>query len=637
MGATPDNWVLVLEPLAGPAIGPDVVSLRIDSARPQVLGRGAQADLKLPDVTVSRRHAQIALRGDTWVLTDLESRHGTVLNGLSLTPTQPAPLADGDTLRIGPWTFRVRDERETGAMGPRATPAAFASRIRTSDDAGAAKVLRIPPEQLALKAQARFDLLAECAAAMTAVDSERELAALVLDTLLKGTGFPRAALIREASEGGERVEIVAMRAAPGSGSAASAGPMGHGNLAQAVTMGGQLSAGPAPWATPQLSSELKPGGPGSTLDVPMAQAAEKLNVSRTLLEEAKRTGQVVKLDRDAGGEAAPNYGQSVISLSIHTAICAPLMMDSTPLAYAYLDARQGEGSVAPDAAAFTQAMAKVSALALSNLKRRDLELRQRKLERDLIGAREAQRFLMPPAQGRHGRTRYVMRSQPGRIVAGDLFDVIALPGERFALLLGDVEGKGLGAGVMMAWGQTLVRTLLSRGVPLAEALAELNTTLLSGELRGRMISLWAGLFDTRTGEVEFVDAGHGHWLLRRASGGGPETVACEGSVVLGVVPNAEYATERLALSAGDRLIVYSDGLREQLSPAGEEFGLDRIREALASAQTPVEDVSMAFGALYSFAAPSKVDALVMRSATVTPGLNEIPLTDDVTVVSVTVE
>lgn len=628
MGATPDNWVLVLEPIAGPAIGPDVVALRIDSARPQVLGRGAQADLKLPDVTVSRRHAQIALRGDTWVLTDLESRHGTVLNSLALTPTQPAPLADGDTLRIGPWTFRVRDDR--GSEIERTSTAVLASRIRTSDDSGAAKVLRVPPEQLALKAQARFDLLAECAAAMTAVDSERELAALVLDTLLKGTGFPRAALIREASEGGERVEIVAMRAAPG-------GPMGHGNLAQAVTMGGQLSAGPAPWATPQLASELKPGSPGSTLDVPMAQAAEKLSVSRTLLEEAKRTGQVVKLDRDAGGETAPNYGQSVISLSIHTAICAPLMMDSTPLAYAYLDARQGEGSVAPDAAAFTQAMAKVSALALSNLKRRDLELRQRKLERDLIGAREAQRFLMPPAQGRHGRTRYVMRSQPGRIVAGDLFDVVTLPGDKLALILGDVEGKGLGAGVMMAWGQTLLRTLLSRGVPLAEAMAELNTALLSGELRGRMISLWAGLVDTRTGEVEYVDAGHGHWLLRRASGGGPQTVPCEGSVVLGVVPQAEYATERLALSPGDRLIVYSDGLREQLSPAGEEFGLDRIREALASAQTPVEDVSMAFGALYSFAAPSKVDALVMRSATVTPGLNEIPLTDDVTVVSVTVE
>jgi serine phosphatase RsbU (regulator of sigma subunit) len=634
MAATPDNWVLVLEPIAGPAIGPDVASLRIDSARPQVLGRGAQADVKLPDVTVSRRHAQIALRGDTWVLTDLESRHGTSLNGLALTPTQPAPLADGDTLRIGPWTFRVRDERDVASPGTSSTPPIFASRIRTSDDSGAAKVLRVPPEQLALKAQARFDLLAECAAAMTAVDSERDLAALVLDTLLKGTGFPRAALIREASEGGERVEIVALRAAHSSANSAANSAAnnsaGSPNLAQAVTMGGALSAGPAPWATPD-------GKPASTLDIPMSQAADRLSVSRSLLEEAKRTGQVVRLDRDAGADAAPNYGQSVISLSIQTAICAPLMMDSTPLAYAYLDARQGEGSVAPDAAAFTQAMAKVSALALSNLKRRDLELRQRKLERDLVGARDAQRFLMPPAQGRHGRTRYVMRSQPGRIVAGDLFDVVTLPDHKLALILGDVEGKGLGAGVMMAWGQTLLRTLLCRGVALAEALAELNAVLVSGELRGRMISLWAGLIDTRTGEVEYVDAGHGHWLVRRAGDAGPSTVACEGAVVLGVVPDAAYSAERLSLAPGDRLIVYSDGLREQLSPAGEEFGLDRIREALTHANTPVEDVSMAFNALYSFAAPSKVDALVMRSATVTPGLNEIPLTDDVTVVSVTVE
>ena len=90
-----------------PIAGPPTEAIVMLSSKPWVIGRQSTADSVLNDNSVSRRHAFVTHKADTWLLSDLESRHGTFVNGIKLGPGESSPIHDGDLVRIGPWTFRV--------------------------------------------------------------------------------------------------------------------------------------------------------------------------------------------------------------------------------------------------------------------------------------------------------------------------------------------------------------------------------------------------------------------------------------------------------------------------------------------------------------------------------------------------
>ena len=95
---------LSLDILSGPPIEP----IRVEPASGVIVGRSSACDVQLPDQSVSRRHLSLAARSGRWLIRDLGSRHGTLLNGQSLPDAEVTYLTHGDLLMIGPWTFRVR-------------------------------------------------------------------------------------------------------------------------------------------------------------------------------------------------------------------------------------------------------------------------------------------------------------------------------------------------------------------------------------------------------------------------------------------------------------------------------------------------------------------------------------------------
>jgi len=562
MPNTPVIEPIHLEVLAGPEIPAPVLS----PDKPHVLGRTGQADIRLLDETVSRRHAQIFLRADAWYVTDLESRHGTTLNGITLTPNNPAPLQEGDLLRLGPWTFRVR----FGTKGP------STSLLSTSDDAGeiASRVQRVPAHELNLRAQHRLELLIDCSATIAAAVTEQSLANAALDAVIAGTLFPRAAFIRHVGSS-DGVELIAYKG-------------------------------------PDAADPSRKGGMPS------------LGVSRSLLRAASE-GQVVRMD---SGSSA-NYGQSIIDLGIHSAICAPVMMGANPAAYLYLDARGGETQVQPDAAAFCQAISRICGLALSNLNRATLEARQKSLENDLKAARDAQSLIMPPPGGQHGRITYAMHSEPGRIVAGDLFDVVPLKDGKVGVFLGDVAGKGVGAALLMATVQAHLNASLRNNSNPGRVIEEVNRHIAPYCADGKFITLWLGIFDPARNMLDYVDAGHGYWLLRRP-GGVPGKVPAQGGLPLGIDATTSYEFESVSLTAGTRLIVFSDGVVEQQSPTGDEFGINSVIEVLTGCDTPDHDVSTLVKAVKDHAAPHLMNAQPRPFEPVPT----VALADDVTAASV---
>lgn len=397
------------------------------------------------------------------------------------------------------------------------------------------------PGATARLAASQLSLLIDCVGALgagAAGASEDELARRIVETAVAGSGFERAALLRAAEK--DEVAVIAHAARDGDN------------------------------AEPRFS--------------------------RSLLRAASQ-GEIVRL---AGAGAARDYGHSIAELEITAALCAPVMIGESPTAYLYLDARRDEARGAPNHAAFCEALARIYAMAIGNIKRVQLERRAQAMELDLNAAREAQRLIMPPATGRVGPVAYAMEMRPGRFVAGDLFDVVRLDEARTAVCLGDVTGEGIDAAVVMAATQAHLHGALRRGAALAEVVASVNEFLSLRSAPNRFVTLWAGVFDARSGELRYVDAGHGHWLIRRGSGGGVESPGAS-AIPLSIDAGVAFDERTIELTPGDRIVLYSDGVTEQVSPSGEEFGRDRLIEALHASADEGDDVRRIIDALRTFA------------------------------------
>lgn len=539
---------LVLQPVTGAETDPVVI--RPDT--PATIGRSRTCAIRMDDGRVSRLHAALFHHGGTWFVTDLASRHGTTLNGVSLRAHSPAPLREGDILAVEPRTFRV-------SLGGATTTG---KAVATVDDASRAggRVESAPAgAELHSLAKHRLQLLMDFAAVIHSADTEQDLTQAVLSALAAGTGCSNAALLRD-YPGSDEVEVIAHRSSPERSVA-------------------------APDPTPAAST-----------------APVRFEFSKSLIRAA-REGEVVRL-RVA---SESDISHSLAGLNIRSAVCAPVMIGQAAAAYLYLDERgsqAGTGPGGPDAVAFTAAVAKMCGLALSNLRRRDLESRQQRLELDLLAAREAQRQILPPEHGGFGPLRYSMRMRPGRLIAGDLFDFVPIDTNRVGVFIGDVTGKGIGAGIFMATVQTQLRLSLRALRDPAAAVAEVSAALAAREpdengAGRRFVTLWVGVFDLVARVLTYVDAGHGHWRIV-SGGGGVERVSGPSGLLAGFEPDHEYEPGQLALAPGMRFVLYSDGLIEHRAATGEAFGPEGVAAVLGSSVSAKEDVEMLFDALDGF-------------------------------------
>ncbi|MEM8835502.1 MAG: SpoIIE family protein phosphatase [Planctomycetota bacterium] len=540
MSASPDskqdqNGTIRFEVLSAPA--GSLSSLLIDLAigeRPLVLGRGSSADLVLPDPSVSRRHVELRADAGSWTVTDLGSRHGTMVNGVPLAPAEPTPLNEGDQLRIGPFALRAR-RPGSGTVG-----------ATTIEDIGVSmsSAEAIPQTELTGLAQQRLDVLLAAAEEFGKADGTEDLWARLLDATRRATGCDRAHVLRS-SPGSRDVEVVA----------------------------------PQP-----------------------ADPRESPRVSRSLVSMAAR-GWMAQL---TGEQQVAHHAQSVIDLGIQSALCAPIFLGDSVEALLYVDARAGERSIEKDAATFCKSLASLAGLALADIKRLELERERAQLRRDLDVAREAQRRIMPPERGTIGSVRYAVIARPGRVVAGDLFDVVELDNGRTSVFLGDVSGKGVGAAMTMAMVQTHIRVALRQHVSLARVVDDVNRSLHARSSAGTFVTLWIGLIDPATRSMEYVDAGHGYWCSLAQSDVRHLSADSDG-MPIGIQPDTTYEANHISFDEGERVLVFSDGVAEQRGPDGPMFGTRTLGELMRGSDGPDTDVERLLAGVASHAGRDTFD------------------------------
>lgn len=198
-------------------------------------------------------------------------------------------------------------------------------------------------------------------------------------------------------------------------------------------------------------------------------------------------------------------------------------------------------------------------------------------DQELERACEIQRALLPKTLPQLPGVQLAGAWQPAKVVGGDYFDVIRLDSKRLGVCIGDVAGKGISAALLMANLQASFRALATADASPSAVCAKLNAFLCSNLALGKFITLFYGILDAERLTFTYESAGHCPALLLKKAGQ-VEVLHGEGAV-LGVLPDWTYRDSVASLAAGDRLLLYTDGVTEAENHAGEEFGEARLVHA----------------------------------------------------------
>ena len=200
-------------------------------------------------------------------------------------------------------------------------------------------------------------------------------------------------------------------------------------------------------------------------------------------------------------------------------------------------------------------------------------------EKELELARSIQSRLLPPEEISGDGFRVAARNLPARFVAGDFYDVFRHSDGSLGLAVADVSGKGMGASLIMA-SVKAVLPLIAEGRGAAATLTELNRRL-SRELAPReFVAMSYARFDPVRHDLEIANAGlPDPYVLR--GGAGPEALCAPGPrLPLGVRAQVEYEALAVRLPPASRLLLFTDGLPEALTPGGDPLGYEALAELL---------------------------------------------------------
>ncbi len=202
---------------------------------------------------------------------------------------------------------------------------------------------------------------------------------------------------------------------------------------------------------------------------------------------------------------------------------------------------------------------------------------QERLERDVAIGQEVQARLFPRKAPRFPNLECRGVCRPARGVAGDYYDFLLIDAEHAGIAVADVAGKGLPAALLMASLQAALRSLVSvASEGPAELARDLNAQMCALTEPTRFATLFWAVFDEPRRTLTYVNAGHNPPMLFRPSGAVDRLRS--GGRPLGVFEDSEYRMESVALSPGDLLAVFTDGITEAPNGGQEEFGEARLQD-----------------------------------------------------------
>ena len=477
-----------------------------------VIGRSSSSDLPLADRFLSRHHARIVRDGDRYLVEDLGSRNGTLLNGSPV--TAPTPLAPGDVIRISGSMLTVRGPGDvSGSIASHTVFRPVAELIAQEESRGSRPTDHHDLERYA----ARMRLLIDVHRALGSALAPHELHDLILDRLFEQLKPEQAGLYLRSPEG--KLELAASR-----------------------SRGGGLP---------------------------------RLLQSQHLIHEVTEK-KLAALVLDAQTDERFVAAHSMLAAGIRSLIAAPLLSeDGSALGMVILHSNAAVKLFSEEDLELLVSLASVAAMRLRNIALAEEAAQRRVLEEELGLARRIQERLLPSELPRLPGWELHGHNTPSRHVSGDLYQgVLQREGTACAVMIADVAGKGVAASLLAASVEALAAGALEDGLPPPEACARVSRLLYQRTPQEKYATAFLAVLEAGGGRVEYANAGHNAGLLVRA-GGEVERLGPTG-VPLGALPSVSYRGASVEMADGDTLVIYTDGITEAANADDEELGIDRL-------------------------------------------------------------
>ena len=327
------------------------------------------------------------------------------------------------------------------------------------------------------------------------------------------------------------------------------------------------------------------------------------NTSRKIPEEVFRTGEPRLVADLMDGDLA-NVHAGTVALGIRHVLCVPLNLvryvdraeadkgrgpagEQKRIGVLYLDSREKGDLASTATGSALETLATEAAVAIENARLYRQTVEKARTDQEIRIAAEIQQALLPKGGNDLPFCETAASTVPCRSIGGDFFDWITRPDGSFAFTLGDVAGKGPPAALLSALLQGLFAAQATTLDGPAASVARMNVALTRRGIESRYATLFAAHLEP-DGRLTACNAGHNPPVLVTKNG---VTRLEHGGTVVGLFDNAVYGEESVQLSDGDMVVVFSDGVSEALSATEDEFGDDRLIEAVTKAgKGSVQDV-----------------------------------------------
>ncbi len=202
------------------------------------------------------------------------------------------------------------------------------------------------------------------------------------------------------------------------------------------------------------------------------------------------------------------------------------------------------------------------------------------IENELEIARKMQLQILPAGAPQVGQLRMSAAYQPMTAVAGDFYDFVAIDEMRVGILVADVAGHGVSAALIASMIKVAMQSVVSVAGDPGAVLGGLNR-ILSGQLRGQLVSAAYLWLDTENRTARYSAAGHPPLL--RWSRAHLEGIESNG-LLFGMLDECEYPVRTMEIEPGQRFLLYTDGVTESENGRGEFFGDARLEEVVRGNQ-----------------------------------------------------
>jgi serine phosphatase RsbU (regulator of sigma subunit) len=202
------------------------------------------------------------------------------------------------------------------------------------------------------------------------------------------------------------------------------------------------------------------------------------------------------------------------------------------------------------------------------------------IDKELALARRVQQDLLPAEVRARDEVEFATFFEPSAAIGGDYYDILDRPGGGLAVVIADVSGHGLPAGLRMAMVKSALTILIEDQAKAEDLLRRVHRLVRNRPGERGFVTATVSFFDPASGRLDLTNAGHPPTYLLRAAGGVEELLLP--GPALGTFEGA-FGRATVDLAPGDSVVWLSDGIIEGTNESGEQFGYDRVQRSIAGA------------------------------------------------------